>query len=269
MQLFLVAQAALLALTIAMLIVAAWVSRRSSTLRNVASFCLSAVASYAVGFALDICVSAVQGEIPRANVVLPTITWLWIATASLYSAGRANGSPIACAAPFWLNAGLAALASFSRGRNLVIAATLLLIGVFVSQPSRPQTIGEIEDIDSPAIQESIQRLRRIHHWTMWARPLTLAGTLFTAFWLVYLVFRAFGFVAAFGCFLGLSFVYNLGASPMFAVASSVLTFYFHAVGLWLPITSYVLAALLLYIDTFVDGLKQRVDPFNLGSTHDE
>ena len=53
-----------------------------------------------------------------------------------------------------------------------------------------------------------------------------------SFWLLYRVFADRGFLLAFVAFLALSFVYKFGVSPMFAVAASVLYFYFKAVGLW-------------------------------------
>ena len=81
--------------------------------------------------------------------------------------------------------------------------------------------------------------------------------------------RARGFVWAFIAFVGLSFIYKFGASPMFAVAASVLSFYFNAVGVWLPVTSYVVAAPLLYVDLKRDNLWRRIDPYKLGAIHDQ
>ena len=56
---------------------------------------------------------------------------------------------------------------------------------------------------------------------------------------------------------------------MFAVASSVLSFHFHVVGIWLPIISYGLGLLLLYVETPFADLKREVDPLNFEQYTDE
>ncbi|MHB8390844.1 MAG: hypothetical protein ACYDBH_14890 [Acidobacteriaceae bacterium] len=43
---------------------------------------------------------------------------------------------------------------------------------------------------------------------------------------------------------------------MFAVASSFIYFYFHAAGVWLPVVSYVIAFILLYISIRLDYLQR-------------
>ena len=91
----------------------------------------------------------------------------------------------------------------------------------------------------------------------------MVGAVVCSFWVIYRVFAASGFLLAFFAFLGLSAVYKFGVSPMFAVAASILCFYFNAVGLWLPITAYIVAALLLYVDLKRDNLRRRVDPYKL------
>lgn len=127
---------------------------------------------------------------------------------------------------------------------------------------------EMEDIASEKVQNEIQRINELTKWVSWARPITMLGALITSFWLIYRVFVAYGFWAALACFVGLSLVYGLGISPMFAVAASVLCFYFKAIGVWLPIISYILAIILLYFDIQVDNLRRRVDPYKLGSIDD-
>jgi hypothetical protein len=89
-----------------------------------------------------------------------------------------------------------------------------------------------------------------------------------SFWLIYRTFAGHGFWIAVLVFVGLSFVYKFGISPMFTVAASALCFGYKAVGIWLPLISYVIAAVLLCVDLRRDRLKRRVDPYNVGSIHD-
>jgi hypothetical protein len=110
----------------------------------------------------------------------------------------------------------------------------------------------------PDIQKEIQRQQGLENRVSWARVLTLIGAVVCPFWLVYRVFSAHGVVAAFLAFILLSIVYKFGASLMFAVAASILCFYFKVVGLWLPFTSYVIGAILLYVDMKGDNLKRRM-----------
>jgi hypothetical protein len=124
---------------------------------------------------------------------------------------------------------------------------------------------EIEDIGSEKVQNEISRLQSLEGRILWARVVTMVGAIGCSFWVIYRVFATSGFLLAFFAFLGLSIAYKFGASPMFAVAASVLCFSFNVVGIWLPITAYIVAALLLYVDLKRDNLRRRVDPFNLGS----
>jgi len=77
--------------------------------------------------------------------------------------------------------------------------------------------------------------------------LTQFGAVGCSFWLIYRVFAAHGPLLAFLVFLALSLVHFLGEAPMFAVSASVLCWYFKAVGLWLPVTSYVTGTIGLYV----------------------
>lgn len=127
---------------------------------------------------------------------------------------------------------------------------------------------EIENISNEKVQSDIRRLQMLDSRSLWARAVTLIGGITCSFWLIYRVFAAGGFLLAFLAFIALSFVFKFGLSPMFAVAASVLCFYFNAVGLWLPVLSYIVAAVLLYVDFKRDSLRRRVDPYHLGSIHD-
>src|SRR5947209_20416738 len=127
---------------------------------------------------------------------------------------------------------------------------------------------ESEEISSEGVQNEIRQLQLLENRLSWTRILTQIGGTVCSFWLIYRVFTVHGFLPAFLAFLGLSIVYKFGVSPMFAVAASVLCFRYNAVGIWLPIISYFLAVVLLYIDLKRDNLRLRVDPYNLGSVHD-
>jgi hypothetical protein len=124
---------------------------------------------------------------------------------------------------------------------------------------------KIEAISGEEIQNEIERLQTLERRIGWVRGVTLLGALICSFWLIYRAFAAHGLWIALLFFVGLALVYKFGASPMFAVAASALCFGYHAVGVWLPLVSYVLAAISLYVDLRCEKLHRRVDPFNLGS----
>ena len=109
---------------------------------------------------------------------------------------------------------------------------------------------------SSAEEQDVQRLMGIANATAWMRPVAGLGATVTSFWLIYLVYSASAAGPAAGMFMLMSFVYWFGPSPMFAVAASILCFHFEAVGLWLPVVSYVMAAVLLYVDLGVDRLTR-------------
>jgi hypothetical protein len=129
-------------------------------------------------------------------------------------------------------------------------------------------VTEIEDVNSPKIQTEMQVLVTLNKRVAPVRLLTAVGAPLTSFWLVYVVYRSAGFLTAFVWFIGLGIAYKFGPSPMWALAASVLAFWYEIVGVWFPIVSYVAAAILLYVDIRMHNLKRRVDPFNLGSIHD-
>jgi hypothetical protein len=78
--------------------------------------------------------------------------------------------------------------------------------------------------------------------------------------LVYAAYHARGVVAAIAAFLFMSFCYGGGAAFMFVVASSFLCFLFHAVGLWLPISSYVAGGITLFITIGLDRPQRNLQP---------
>ena len=127
---------------------------------------------------------------------------------------------------------------------------------------------EIEDINSATVQRDLLAVATLGKRVASVRLLTAVGGPVTSFWLLYVAYRTSGFLSAFGWFIGLSIAYKFGASPMWALAATILAFKYGAVGVWLPVAAYVAAAVLLYVDARVNNLKRRVDPFNLGSIHD-
>lgn len=86
-------------------------------------------------------------------------------------------------------------------------------------------------------------------WAMPVRAVTGLLAPLASFWLLYVVYQHSGLWTAFFSFLGLSFTYRLGASPMLAIAASFLSFKYDMIGPWFPISTYVLAAMLLVADT--------------------
>ncbi len=97
-------------------------------------------------------------------------------------------------------------------------------------------------------QENIKDTIDLVQRTNWVRAITVFGAVITSFWLTGLIFNTQGFVAALACFIGLSLIYGIGFSPMFAVSASILCFSFNAVGIWLPTISYFFAVIMLYVD---------------------
>lgn len=86
------------------------------------------------------------------------------------------------------------------------------------------------------------------------------GATVTSFWLIYLFFSEVGVIAGIVSIFCCATVFRLGPAPLFAVAASVLSFYFNAVGIWLPIVSYVIALETLCINLNRD--KQRKEKSN-------
>ena len=71
------------------------------------------------------------------------------------------------------------------------------------------------------------------------------GAVITVFYAISLFTVERGIMGCIGGFLGAAMVFRLGPAPLFAAASTVIAFTFHKTGLWLPISSYILAVLSL------------------------
>ena len=115
-----------------------------------------------------------------------------------------------------------------------------------------------EDGMDSELERAFADVQHIEGRIRWARPLTSVAALVCSLWVVYRVFAVHGIFAAAFAFLGLGLIYGLGVSPMLAVAASVLCFGYRAVGMWFPLLTYVLAAILLYADLKRDRLMRRL-----------
>lgn len=113
------------------------------------------------------------------------------------------------------------------------------------------------EIPAP-IQEELRRLMAIKAnlsgGVLGARLLAVAASL----GVIYHAYRSSGFGGALVAVAGVAVAYWFGISPLFAIASSVLAFYFHVVGAWLPILSYAWAGVLLYLDWRTARVARRM-----------
>ncbi len=116
---------------------------------------------------------------------------------------------------------------------------------------------EISDDQRRAAYIAYGRLELLQSRVLWARAISGIGAIVCSFWLIYRVLVAHGFLAALAAFVGLSLAYKFGQPFMFMIASSFLCFACKAVGIWLPIVSYVVGAILLYVDVKVDNFQRR------------
>jgi hypothetical protein len=115
------------------------VSRRFPRWRNVSAFAVANVSAYAAGFALDMCVSAAAGAIPKQNIVFPTITWTAVALVCYFLAATVARSNRAIFIPFLIQAGLASFgAVVGHVRNVFVAIPLFVIAFALSKRDRSQ-----------------------------------------------------------------------------------------------------------------------------------
>lgn len=76
---------------------------------------------------------------------------------------------------------------------------------------------------------------------------TLICAFACSFWIIFLVYEAKGIVIAILVLPFMALFYIPGPAPTFAIAASILYFYFHVVDPWLPVISYMLAVITLFI----------------------
>jgi len=90
--------------------------------------------------------------------------------------------------------------------------------------------------DNKALQQLTIRIS-------WLGILNYLGAILTAGWTIYLVYRDADTLYALLALLVLGAILRFGASPLFALAASILYFHFDVGGLWLPLLSYLAAGL--------------------------
>jgi hypothetical protein len=141
------------------------------------------------------------------------------------------------------------LAGIERPRNIATGAFLVLVGVIQSV---------LGDRGEQRASDHRPWMRRAFLVSMPARLLTSLAAGVVAVWAVLLTYRGRGLISVAGLVAVLAVVTRLGASPVLAVAASVICFRFHAVGWWAPAASYLIGAVLLFVDNEVHS--KRFDP---------
>ena len=68
-----------------------------------------------------------------------------------------------------------------------------------------------------------------------------------SFWIIYLAYEAKGILMAILVLPFLALCYIPGPAATFAIAATILHFYSHVLGLWLPVISYVFAIITWFI----------------------
>ncbi len=82
----------------------------------------------------------------------------------------------------------------------------------------------------------------------WLGILKYLGAILTALWVLYLLYGAAGALYTVLALFVFGFILRFGASPLFAIAASILYFHFSAAGIWLPIMAYAAAGTAFYSD---------------------
>jgi len=93
----------------------------------------------------------------------------------------------------------------------------------------------------------------------WLGILNYLGAILTAGWAIYLVYRSTSVLYAVLALLIFGAILRFGASPLFALAASILYFHFDAGGLWLPLLSYIAAGLAFRNDLQVYRARQAAN----------
>jgi hypothetical protein len=92
--------------------------------------------------------------------------------------------------------------------------------------------------------EDYSQINSLNERTLWVRGATGIGAIITSVWIVYHAFKTDGLLATLVGLVFLVLISKMGVAPLFAVVTTLLCFYFHAVGWWLPALSYVLTRVL-------------------------
>ena len=94
---------------------------------------------------------------------------------------------------------------------------------------------------NPPLTKRQRRALQLQKWFWWVGRFNQIAGLLTGVCVLYLAFSTSGILAAVLLLVFLGFCYRFGVALVFVTAASFLHFTFHAVGLWLPITSYITA----------------------------
>jgi hypothetical protein len=155
--------------------VASWVSTKGPLLypRNIAGFCLGAVASYSVLFVLDMWMLAFTGAIPtdNGNIIWPSATWLIIAFICARSAILTRCSRYVLGMPYLLFALLLVIEPFSstfpvnasRVWYIANATILCLIGAIPILRGRKLSGGADPLVGGSAIETDHLRRQSVEH----------------------------------------------------------------------------------------------------------
>jgi hypothetical protein len=120
-----------------------------------------------------------------------------------------------------------------------------------------------ESVDKAAAERVIYKALILKTRLGWLGPVSSIGGVVTSFWLIYAAYSARGVLAATLALIFMSICYGAGPAFMFAVASTFLCFLLKQVGVWLPVTAYVLAAITLYVTVHVMRAQRITNPHNL------
>ncbi len=82
----------------------------------------------------------------------------------------------------------------------------------------------------------------------WLGILNYLGAVLTALWVLYLLYASAGPMYTVLAFLVFGLILRFGASPLFAIAASLVYFHFSAAGVWLPVFAYLAAGAAFYND---------------------
>ena len=95
----------------------------------------------------------------------------------------------------------------------------------------------------------------------WLCPASTISAAVTSLSLVYQVFKETGFAVAFFAVVLVSIFYRFGPAPIFAIASSILCFYFHSVDIWLPILAYIVAGISFLVTMRINQAQKAVQGY--------
>jgi len=103
--------------------------RSNRALLIAATFVVLAIGAYSASFVLDMLMSALLGELPADNVILPGTTWSIVSVCALMVGARRSVPAAVRSLPFLIFGGLAMAATAFHSRNIVTALVLILGGL--------------------------------------------------------------------------------------------------------------------------------------------